>query len=78
MKGVEYPVQLNECTSRFASSINKSSEICKITSFVFECMCCIRVHSYNHTFIHLSSVFFLALSLFHYRDLQCKLMSQVT
>jgi len=35
MKGVEYPVQLNECTSRFASSINRSSEICKITSFVF-------------------------------------------
>jgi hypothetical protein len=53
MKGVEYPVQLNECTGRFASSVNKSSEIYKITSFVFG-MCCIRVHSYNYTFIYLT------------------------
>jgi hypothetical protein len=35
MKGVEYLVQLSECTSRCASAISKSSEVCKITSIAF-------------------------------------------
>jgi hypothetical protein len=32
---VEYIFQLNECTSSFASAINKGSEVCKITSIAF-------------------------------------------